>query len=258
MNKESAFIRNQILQATIASNYQPQKALSLMRAGICEDSKEVVAANPSFLTILEGKYPPKLKALALPPLCLFYQGNLELLDYPSVGIIGSRENDEYGRQVVEALVQTLPSHVAIVSGLAKGIDGLAHRYALERGKCTIGIIGSGFKYQYPLCNQAIYERMAKEQLILSEYAYEEKIRKNHFIARNRLIAAMSDVLVVVESTLHSGTLITVNEMLNLGKEVYVVPHPLFSPLGEGNLKLLFEGANLLYSIEEFCEKFKNV
>lgn len=252
-------LKQQILSATLHSNYQPLKAMELLKEEkIPPLSENIEKENPTYLTILDSSYPTSLTQLDRPPLCLFYQGNLSLMKKRLIGIIGSRNCDEYGEIVVSEIVKALDKDWVVVSGLAKGIDGLSHKYALEYGKETIGIIGSGLKYQYPLCNQSLYKQMAQKGLILSEYAYNEPIRKEHFIARNRLIAAMSDVLVVVESTLHSGTLITVNEMLTLGKEVYVVPHPLFSKCGEGNLKLLFEGANILYSIEEFVKSLKRV
>ncbi|MBR3693334.1 MAG: DNA-processing protein DprA [Erysipelotrichales bacterium] len=214
--------------------------------------------NPSYLTCLDPHYPDKLLHLYNYPCTLFYQGNIDLLKLPSIGIIGSRENDAYGERVIFELIKRLPEDIVVISGLAKGCDGLAHKYALEENKPTIAIIGSGMAYTYPLCNKDLYQKIQERGLLLSEYEYHEPIRKHQFIQRNRLIAALSDHLVVIESTLHSGTLITVNEMLGLGKEVYVVPHPLFSRLGEGNLRLLNEGANILFSIEEFVNSIKRV
>ena len=93
--------------------------------------------------------------------------------------------------------------------------------------------------------------------MVSEYRYEEPIRQNHFVERNRLIAALSDILIVIESTLRSGTSITVKEMLDLGKEVYVIPHTIFSETGKGNLKMIEDGANLLWDLDEFSKMLKN-
>lgn len=253
-------VRDYLMYSWVKCNYNFDNTLALLHSKDSLLNYECVSndLNNKYICILDDIYPEKLKQLDKPPLCLFYKGDISLMNSLCIGIIGSRLNDEYGERVVEELIKRLPKEYVVVSGLAKGIDGLAHRMALNYGLKTIGIIGSGLSQVYPICNKDIYEYIGKEGLILSEYEYKEPIRKEHFVARNRLIAAMSDILVVVESTLHSGTLITVNDMLSLGKEVYVVPHPLFSKLGEGNLRLLSEGANILYNIDEFVNSLKRV
>ena len=260
MDLNKKFIKEHLLYAWIVSRYDIRRSISVLH----NESMDIELLgnfrkeNTDYITILEDNYPEKIKQLEKPPLCIFYKGDITLMSSLCIGVIGSRLNDEYGARVVEELISCLPKDCVVVSGLAKGIDGLAHRMALNYGLKTIGIIGSGLSKTYPLCNKGLYSQLEKEGLILSEYEYNEPIRKEHFIARNRLIAAMSDILVVVESTLHSGTLITVNDMLSLGKEVYVVPHSLFNKLGEGNLRLLSEGANILYSIDEFVNSLKRV
>lgn len=256
-------MRDLLMYVWIRCNYNYDKSILLLKDSVtvrCDSDTlfKLNQLNKNYICILDDIYPTKLKQLDKPPICLFYKGDITLIHSLCIGIIGSRLNDDYGEKVVNELVSRLPSNCVVVSGLAKGIDGLAHRMAIKYGIKTIGIIGSGLSNVYPICNKDLYEYMEREGLILSEYEYNESIRKEHFVARNRIIAAMSDILVVVESTLHSGTLITVNDMLSLGKEVYVVPHSLFSKLGEGNLRLLSEGANILYNIDEFVNSLKRV
>ena len=199
-----------------------------------------------YITVLDEDYPERLKALRYPPWVLFYQGNLSLLKRQSITVIGSRSLSEYGRKMTHEIVRRLAGRYVIVSGLAKGADGEAHRSAIEAGGSTIGVTGSGLKTHYPKENEQLYRIMAQKHLILSEYPYDTGVRKEHFPWRNRILAALSERIVVSQAALKSGTMLTVNEGLALNREIWCVPYPYGSEEGGGCSLLIQQGANMLY------------
>lgn len=247
--------KSRIYTLNLKYKYNIRKVIEALKIG--EEVEEMDAPEKPFITFISPRYPNSLSQLYMPPTCLFYIGNLSLLNYPKIGIIGSRESSNYGEEVIKELMKYIPKEYCIVSGLAKGIDGLAHSYAIKNKFKTIGVIGSGLRYIYPKENRSLYEEMSKNHLIISEYEYNEPIKQQHFVERNRIIAGLCDYLVVVESKLHSGTSITVKNMVDLGKEVYAIPHSIFSETGSGNLKMIEDGANLLWDLPEFGKMLKN-
>ena len=204
-----------------------------------------VVIKDDYITILDDEYPERLRALRYPPWVLFYKGNLSLLNKPMIGIIGSREMGNYAASMTEMMVATLPEKYGIVSGLAKGVDGCAHACCLQMGRKTIGVIGSGLKYRYPYENEGIYLQMEKDGLILSEYPYDEGVKSYHFPWRNRIIAALSDKIIVTSAKRRSGTMLTVNEAITVGKEVWCDPYPMDNALGEGCNLLIQQGAQII-------------
>ena len=199
---------------------------------------------PNAITIFDSTYPKELFNLKYPPMVLYYKGNLNLLKDESIGIVGSRIPCEYALKATECLVKANKDKV-IISGLAKGIDTCAHENALK----TIGILGCGIDYIYPRCNYDLIKRLEKEGLILSEYPSLSKPLGYHFPFRNRLIACLSSKVYVMQSTEKSGTMTTINEALELGKEVKVLPYDIFNPKGDNNNHLIYEGANIIESNE---------
>lgn len=200
-----------------------------------------IPGDEQFVTWADPHYPARLRQLRFPPWILFYRGNLSLVSCPSVGIVGSRKAVARGLQATEQVCLRLREKV-VVSGLAAGIDGCAHRSALRSGGRTIGIAGCGLKRPYPLSNRDLYEPQSCRQLILSEYPGFTAPLRHHFPWRNRLIAALSDCVLVMQATCRSGTMLTVNEALELGKPVYCLPYPDQDPAGAGCNLLLCEGA----------------
>ncbi|NLC96626.1 MAG: DNA-processing protein DprA [Erysipelotrichaceae bacterium] len=197
----------------------------------------------NYITIFDNDYPNNFKKLRYPPWVIFYKGNISLLNKSCISIVGSRNACEYGVLVTKKIVENNKNKV-VVSGLAKGIDAIAHIEALKYSG-TIGIIGSGLSIKYPYCNSFIYDIMEKEQLIISEYPNHVTIKKHHFPFRNRLIASLGECLYVTQAKIKSGTMLTVNEAINLSKDVYVVPYPLFEKEGEGCNLLISQGAYIL-------------
>ncbi len=197
------------------------------------------------LTILDDDYPQAFWRLKLPPLVLFYRGDPSLLKSDIVGVIGSRRPGSYALNATVDLCSRLKHKYTIVSGLAAGIDAIAHTSALSHK--TIGIIGCGIDRVYPAANEALYDKMKKSHLILSEYPGCVAPLAAHFPFRNRLIAALSSKLFVMQAGLKSGTFITVTQAIDLAKEVYALPYGIYDPDGVGTNQLIKEGANMILS-----------
>ena len=198
------------------------------------------------ITILDDIYPDELLDLKYPPLVLYYKGNLNLLNEEKISIVGSRRACDYALSATKLLVEKNIDKV-IVSGLALGIDALAHQEA----KKTIGILGSGINYIYPYQNKYLFKKLEKEGLILSEYPEFIKPYAHHFPFRNRIIAALSDTLYVMQSSKKSGTMTTINEALELNKDIKVLPYDIFNKYGSHNNTLINEGALLIEEEELF-------
>lgn len=203
-----------------------------------------------YLTILDENYPKALLLLEDPPFILFYKGDIRLLENEYLGIIGSRLASSVGLNYTAYLIKKCPLRYGIVSGLAKGIDAAAHANAIRCGRSTIGVIGCGIERVYPQENQYLYEQMAVNQLILSEYPEHTPPYASHFPWRNRIIAALAKRIVVVEAKEKSGTMLTVNEALRLDKDVYVFPYRYDDAFGKGCNMLIQQGANMLVFDEE--------
>lgn len=203
------------------------------------------------ITIIDDDYPESLKRIYKPPFVLFYHGDKALLDYRNhrLAVIGSRNPSQYGISMTRTIVNDLvASDILIVSGLARGIDHLAHRCALEQSGKTIAVLGSGIDRYYPEETRDTYEAMKHGQLIVSEYPSSLKPNKDNFPWRNRIIAGLADAVFVSEARKRSGTLITVGYALYLGKDVYVLPHP--ANTDNSCNKLIKDGATLVESASD--------
>lgn len=209
---------------------------------------EKITYDGCYLTIVDENYPKKLKRLQYAPWVLFYEGDLSLMDHAACGIVGSRNVSTYGAEMCRIITNILKQKYTIVSGLAKGIDALSHRYALENH--TIAVIGCGIDVVYPKENAWLYERIRKQHLLLSEYPKGSKPLAYHFPWRNRILVGLSDQLVVVEARKRSGTMISVNEALAIDIPVYCVPHDFMKKEGEGCNLLISQGANILVDEED--------
>ena len=192
------------------------------------------------ITIYDDIYPREFLNLRYPPIVLYYKGNLDLLNDEKISIVGSRKACDYALRATEYICLKNKDKV-IVSGLAKGIDGKSHECARK----TIAILGSGIDYIYPRCNEYVYKVIERNGLILSEYPGLVKPFAYHFPFRNRLIAALGESLYVMQSSAKSGTSSTVDEALELGKDVKVLPYDIFSPFGIHNNEMISEGAEII-------------
>lgn len=202
-----------------------------------------------YMTRFDDGYPQQLKMLRYPPWVLFYQGNLSLLHQPMMTIVGSRDLTPYGEKNTMMAADILKKKYVIVSGLAKGADAAAHQAALHGGH-TIAVIGCGTSYHYPLCNHDLYCQIAEKGLILSEYPAFVGPRRHHFPWRNRMLAALGEACIVTQASMHSGTMLTVNEALSLAKDVWCFPYPYEEEAGMGCNCLIEQGAGILYQPQQ--------
>lgn len=201
-----------------------------------------------YTTIEDEDYPACFRELEFPPWILFYEGNIHLCHVPCCGIVGSRLASAQGMEHTKHITNILKEKYVIVSGLAKGIDAIAHKSALTHH--TIGVIGCGLDVIYPKENAILYQHMRKHQLLLSEYPYRTKPYASHFPWRNRLIAALSENIIVIEAKQRSGTMLTVNEAIALDRNVYCVPHDYGKEEGKGCNLLISQGAEILVDDED--------
>ena len=209
------------------------------------------------ITILDGAYPQRLKEIYLPPIVLFYRGNLSLLNQRAVAIVGSRDHSKYAKNCIHELIPVLVNDdIVVISGLARGVDTLAHEESLKANGFTIAVIGSGLDVVYPPENSKLYDVIAKRGLILSEYPLQSRPLKFHFPYRNRIIAGLSHGVCVIEAKEKSGSLITANLALSENREVFAVPGSIFSIHSKGTNSLIEAGACLVSSGETISKNLK--
>ena len=203
-------------------------------------------------------FPPLLLAIHDPPPGLFMRGGVgvEALRRPTVAVVGARACSPYGAQVARLLGRELAAAgVAVVSGLARGVDGEAHRGALESGGLTVGVLGSGIDRDYPAAHRELAARIRAAGLTVSEYAPGIEPAPWRFPARNRIIAGLSAATVVVEARARSGALITADLALEEGREVFAVPGEITSALSSGTNDLLKLGATPLTEAADVLHVF---
>ena len=210
---------------------------------------------PSF-SILDDCYPWDLSEIYDAPVLLFYKGNLDLLKFPKVAIVGSRACSKQGTKSVEKVIQGLDNELVIVSGLAKGIDTAAHMAALQNGGKTIAVIGTGLDVFYPKANKRLQDYIGNDHLVLSEYGPGEQPLKFHFPARNRIIAGLCRGVIVAEAKMRSGSLITCERAMEEGRDVFAIPGSVLDGLSDGCHHLIQEGAKLVTSGKDVLAEFE--
>lgn len=210
-----------------------------------------------FLTILDKRYPLQLQEIYSPPVVLFYQGDIELLDSKKLlGIVGARQCSSYALQALNQLLpNVIQQKLTLVSGLAKGVDGLSHQLALKHHGKTIAVIGNGLDVSYPSCNRALQTQIAHMGLLLSEYPLGSRPLKYHFPLRNRIIAGLCQTVLVVEARHHSGSLITANLALQENRNVLALPGRINDIYSTGCNELIAAGAKPVLNSNDILEEF---
>jgi len=206
----------------------------------------------------DANYPKLLKELSSPPKKLYIRGNKEILNNDSIAIVGSRKPTAYGKSALADIAEEIvAAGVQIISGMAFGIDALAHRTALNAKVPTIAILGSGLNDEsiYPQTNLGLArEILSSGGALISEYPPNTEVKPYHFVVRNRIISGMSRAVVVIEAGEKSGSTITGNHALSQHRQLYAVPGSIYSPLSKGTNWLLSEGAQPATSGQEILEK----
>jgi DNA processing protein len=197
------------------------------------------------------EYPIELLDLAQPPRELYAIGRSSALSKPRVAIVGTRNSTAYGERITRTLTRALVrGGVSIVSGMARGIDAAAHRTALEEGGNTVAVLGTGVDVPYPVGHRLLHHTIAEHGIVLSENPPGTKAGPGAFPRRNRIIAALAPVTIVVEAGFRSGALNTASQALELGRVVAAVPGPIDSDQCRGSNQLLRDGAVLIAAPED--------
>lgn len=191
------------------------------------------------LQFTDQNYPYLLKQIHKPPQKLYYKGNLDLLKKTCIAVVGTRKNSDYGEEMTRKIIDELSDlDICIVSGLAVGIDTVAHQAALEYGLSTIAILGSGIENIYPLENFELAETIAKKGLIMSEYEGQLAPLKGNFPQRNRIVSGISVATIIIEAPERSGALITAKLALEQNREIFTIPGDIDRQNSIGPLRLL--------------------
>lgn len=211
--------------------------------------------NVKVLTCNSPAYPKRLKEIYDYPPVLYVRGNLLPEDECSLAVVGTRRATIYGRQVTEEIVSDLARNkITIISGLAKGIDSVAHRAALEAGGRTIAVFACGLDIVYPAENAKLAREIMEHGALISEYPLGTKPKADNFPRRNRIMSGLSLGVLVVEAGETSGALITANQALEQNREVFAVPGSILSPASKGTNKLIQEGAKLVRNYIDILEE----
>jgi DNA processing protein len=223
-----------------------------------EVEQEVQRASQAGVKIIpfgSGIYPARLRSIADPPPCLYVKGEIRQEDDKAVAVIGTRSASHYGRRVARDLCRGLASlGFTVISGMARGIDGVAHDAALNSGGRTIAVLGSGVDRAYPPEHQKLYHRISENGAVISELPLGAPPLAFNFPARNRLISGLSAGVVVVEATEKSGSLITAAIALEQGREVFAVPGEVGSSRSRGGHRLIRQGAKLVENVDDILEE----
>jgi len=197
------------------------------------------------------EYPSQLRDLASPPATLWSLGEVATLRDPIVAIVGTRRATSYGLRTSHAIAAGLArAGACVVSGMALGIDGAAHRGALEANGCTVAVLGTGVDVPYPRAHLSIYREILAKGLILSEMPPGARSHRGSFPNRNRIIAALARLVIIVEAPHKSGALHTAKFALEMDREIGIVPGPIDSPQSAGSNLLLRDGAHPITSVDD--------
>jgi len=209
-----------------------------------------------FVTVEDRDYPNKIKDLNDKPLVLFYKGDISLAsNYLTCSIVGTRRNDNKGKNHTRNITDLLVDNdVCIVSGLARGIDIIAHRRALERNGKTIAVIGHGLDYVYPPEHKKEFEEIEEKGLILTEFFIGERPLRRNFFLRNRIISGISNVVVIVQAPEDSGALITGEYALKQKRTLFAIPGDIENPLHRGCNLMIRKGAKILIDYKDILEE----
>ncbi|MBT3322751.1 MAG: DNA-protecting protein DprA [Anaerolineae bacterium] len=215
---------------------------------------DIASKNIRVMNWEDADYPARLREIAQPPPILYLQGEIREEDAWAVAIVGTRRVTAYGRQVTEEIATFLAQKgITIVSGLARGVDGIAHQAALKAGGRTLAVLGSGVNRIYPPEHRNLAKSITQAGAVLSDYAPDTPPEGSNFPPRNRIISGLSMASIIIEAGKTSGALITANFALEQGREIFALPGNIYAPQSKGPNKLIQNGAHPLLSPRDILE-----
>jgi DNA processing protein len=228
---------------------------SPLEKGVGKELSLLGKVGGRIMTLKDDDYPNRLKNIYDPPPLLYVRGALRSEDALAIAIVGSRKTSPYGRWITEKIGQDLARHgVTVVSGMARGIDSVAHMGALQGGGRTIAVLGCGVDVIYPSENRNLFNQIIEHGAVLSEFPMGSPPEGGHFPRRNRIISGLSIGVVIVQAGSESGSLITANYALEQGREVFAIPGNIGAQGSRGTNRLIKEGAKLVESSEDILEE----
>lgn len=218
--------------------------------------QEIEESGIKILTFFDDSYPKRLKQIYDPPIVIYYKGEILTTDSYALAVVGTRKITGYGRQVTQKFTTLLVGrNLTIVSGLARGVDTVAHQTALDEGGRTIAVLGGGLNQIFPPENAVLASKIIEGfGAVITEFPPNYPSLAGNFPSRNRIIAGLSLGVLVTEAAEDSGSLITARVALDQGREVFAVPGPITSALSKGPADLIKEGARLAYSADDILEE----
>ena len=239
-----------------ASSTSPFLLTDLQSKFIPTQIKQYSLNGIHIITIFDDLYPALLKETYQPPWILYAKGDVSLLKSGNhLAVVGARQYTEYGENAIHYLFpQLIEKHIIIVSGLAAGIDAIAHQTAINLGGKTIAVIAGGFHHIYPEANQKLANELMKNHLIISEFPPDTKPTRWQFPMRNRIISGISKGVLIVQAKSKSGSLITANFAVQEGREVFALPGNIFSAYSMGTNELIQQGAKLVKCPEDILDE----
>ena len=249
-----------------AASYQdlksvvPDKIASVIREGLAREHVQdaldwLQQPHNHLITLADADYPRALLEIPDPPPLLYLKGDRARLNVPTIAIVGSRHATPQGERNAESFAQALSeAGYCIASGLALGIDGAAHRGALQGRAGTIAVVGTGLDIVYPARHRELAHQIVQHGALISEYALGTPSKPQNFPRRNRLISGLSQGCLVVEANLQSGSLITARLAGEQGREVFAIPGSIHSPVAKGCLQLIKQGAKLVDQIQDILDE----
>ncbi|MGI9278912.1 MAG: DNA-processing protein DprA [Endozoicomonas sp.] len=243
------------LAAQLSAN--PETPEIIERLNHCRNWLESSKAH-HIITLQSSQYPAALKELSDPPPLLYVIGNIDLLNEPQLAMVGSRRPTPQARRLAQELARDLSRKgLIITSGMALGIDAAAHQGVLGSYGSTIAVLGTGVDVVYPRSHGDLYQAIAMQGAVVSEFPLGTAPNAGHFPRRNRIISGLSSGVLVVEAALNSGSLISARLAAEQGREVFAVPGSVLNPLSRGCHKLIREGAVLVESVEDILIELQN-
>lgn len=254
--EELYYMEETALEELMPDEEERQKIRDSKRMwNIDEEYERLKRKRIHFLTQRDKEYPARLRSIPSPPYAIYVKGRLPKEDVLSVAIVGARECSQYGASMAKEFAGALAGEgVQVISGMARGIDGVSQRAALNAGGKSFAVLGCGVDICYPMENRKLYEELEMQGGILSEQPPGTQPLRQFFPARNRIISGLADVVLVMEAKERSGSLITADMALEQGKDVYALPGQVCSVLSSGCHRLIRQGAGILLSPKDLLEE----